>query len=225
MFNLKLCFNCYSFYCDDNDASFLETVFVLFCFQVNDFQHVRINYFEDSSSYVSCSCQTFNFSNDFTDESGPVSNCCHCRLVKDIEDPQRNLYINCEKVQKGKLQSNTLVVVLPSKRDTEKFSVIGSDSTVSFVSTYLVNSRPMIHCHTGRCQLCYGKARRITTLSSENICVHLEEVRKFKEIDDNDDESTDFTDFTIPDEKVHIFFLSIAKSPHDKIYFSNNFTR
>lgn len=180
--------------------------------QVNEFQHTKINFFEDGSTYISCSCQTFNIGNEFTEESGPLSNCCHSRLLKDLLEPERNPYINNEKVMNGRLQSNYPVVPLPSKRDTEKFSVIGSDSSISFVSTYSVNSRSMIQCHTGRCKLRYGKVRKFTSLSSSNICVHLEEVRKYKNIPESDgvindgDVGTKY--FKIPVEKVNIFNLN-----------------
>ena len=179
--------------------------------QVNEFQHTKINFFEDGSTYISCSCQTFNIGNEFTEESGPSSNCCHSRLLKDLLEPQKNPYINTEKVLNGRLQSTSPVVPLPSKSDTEKFSVVGSDSSISFVSTYFVNSRSMIQCHTGRCKLRYGKVRNFTSLSSSNICVHLEEVRKYKNIPicdgvtNGEDEETRY--FKIPGEKVNIFYL------------------
>lgn len=189
----------------------------MFYYQINEFQHVKYSFFEDGSSYISCSCQTFNIANGYTDDFPPTSNCCHCRLMKDIIEQTKNDHLNLEKIALGKLQISTPVISLPSKHDTEKFSVVGSDSSISFVSIYKTNHRPMIQCHTGRCQMRYGKMRKITLLSSDNICVHLKEVCKFKEInengdnndDDNDDEDTEFMNFRIPEEKVRLFYNSL----------------
>ena len=113
--------------------------------------------FDDGSSYISCSCETFNITTGCED-STTISNCSHARLIKDITLSD-NQFINRKKVNDGKLRASENVVSLPSKTGIKRYSIVGSDSSVSFVTIYETQGRPMVHCNTGRCQLRYSIVR------------------------------------------------------------------
>ena len=170
---------------------------------------MKVHTFEDASQYFSCSCQSFSTAIGWCGESSLETNCCHIRFLKDVVNPNSgNVYVNTEKLKQQKEFSGQPVVQLPSKSGIIRFSVVGEDKTCSFVTIYENYGRRMIQCHSTECQISFGKARKLNTIDSDNICCHLKTIKDVIDFDhddsDDDNEIMGFQEFAIPDEEVSV---------------------
>uniref|UniRef100_A0A7M5UHH5 HMG domain-containing protein n=2 Tax=Clytia hemisphaerica TaxID=252671 RepID=A0A7M5UHH5_9CNID len=179
-------------------------------FLPKEFVHVTFTNFDDGSLHMSCTCQTSTLTTGFSVGKKSTSKVClHKRLIKSINNSDDKI-IDDAIVAEGKTRVEDKVVMLRSKSGIEKYSVVGSDGSVSFVHVTANLGRLMVSCQSGSCNFGQGgKSRKLSSLSSPECgCVHLKEFRRFREIpaDEPDDELKDFTEFVIPTEKLEEVF-------------------